>query len=160
MRRATLSALVASMTLGCAPTPVEVDLAFPSRDTFLYSEFARLLVYEVDLESPESDCPALIEGLMDDQVGDPILDTDFTEICGFRDPGVSFDSIPPGPHAYVVVARDDSSTILLTGCTVAEAFEGAPPVRVRMFPTTEYEGATSGRALSCANEEQKCRSGC
>ena len=160
MKRALMSLAALALAAGCAPTPVEVDLAFPSRDTFLYSDFGRLLVYEVDLEQPAQDCPGLIEALSDGEVGDPVLDTDWSEICGFRDPGVRFDSIPPGPHAYVVLARDEANNLLLTGCRVAEAYEGAPTVRVRMFPTNDYDGATDGRALSCTNEDEKCRSGC
>ncbi len=145
---------------GCAPTPVDVEMSYPSRDTFLFSDFGRMLVYEVELDDPAQNCPALIDGIVAGEFGAPIFDSDWTSVCDFREGGVGLDSVPPGPHAYVGITRDESNNLLLAGCRIAEAYEGAPAVEVRLFPTPTYHDATEGRALSCTNEEDKCLTGC
>ena len=160
LRSGLFALLAAPLAAACAPTPVDVSLAFPSRDTFLYSDFARLLVYEVDIADATESCAAILDDVAAGQFGAPVYDTDWTEVCGFRAGGVRFEDIPPGPHAFVVVTRDQSNTALLSGCRVAEAYEGAPAVRVALFPTPSYDDATTGRTLSCTNEDDKCRSGC
>lgn len=143
--------------VGCAPAPVDVELSFPSRETFLYSEFGRLRVYEVDLDMADTDCPAILDDIM---ATEPVLDSDWTQICEFRAGTVGFSDVPPGPHAYVVQVRDPMNNVILEGCRVAEAYEGAPTVQVQMYPTTEYDDATLGVPLTCATEEDKCRGGC
>lgn len=158
-RRLALVLALGSMT-ACAPTPVEVDLTFPSRDTFLYADFGRLLIYEVDLEASDDGCPARLEELSTGGLGTPIYDSDWAPICDFRSGVIQFGAIPPGPHAYAALARDNANNLLLTGCTVAEAYEGAPSVPVRLFPTPAYEEMTRGRTLSCTNEDDKCTGGC
>lgn len=152
--------LAAALATACAPSPVEVDLSFPSRDTFLYSDFARLRVYEVDFEMTTEDCPVILDRLDGGEMGEPVLDSDWLPVCEFRAGGVSFGDVPPGPHAYVVHARDSANQVILTGCRVAEVYEDAPSVEVQMFPTGDYEDATSGRELTCTTEEDKCRGGC
>lgn len=154
-------ALVALVLAGCAPTPVDVQIGFPSTETFLYSEFGRLLVYEVEAETQLGECPTLLDAVGRGAVGDPVLDSDWQPICSFRSGGVSFAHVPPGPHAYVAVARDQSNTILLSGCRIAEAYEGAPRVELDLFPTSQYARAIEGVTLTCGNEEDKCtRGGC
>lgn len=159
MRR-VLALLAFASLAGCAPTPVDVEMSFPSRDTFLFSDFGRLLVYEVDLEVNGQNCPALIDGIGAGEFGAPIYDSDWTAVCDFRAGGVGLDSVPPGPHAYVGITRDESNNLLLAGCRIAEAYEGAPAVEVRLFPTPTYHDAVDGRVLSCTSEEDKCLSGC
>ena len=151
-------ALVAA--LGCAPTPVEVNLSFPSRETFLYSDFGRLRVYEVDVTMSQADCPVLLDRLAAGSMGTPVLDSDWKPICEFRAGAVTFPDAPGGPHAYLVQARSDENTVLLEGCRVGEAYVDAPAIEVQMFPTTDYRTATQGVSLSCSTEEDKCRDGC
>ncbi|HEY8429247.1 MAG TPA: hypothetical protein VIL20_12760 [Sandaracinaceae bacterium] len=158
--RALALSMAAAALAGCAPTPVDVQLGFPSLDTFLHSDFGRLLVYEVDPQSGLGDCPLLIDAVERRAFGDPVLDSDWQPICAFRNGGVRFADVPPGPHAYVVVARDESNAILLSGCRVAEVYEGAPTVVVELFPTENYVAATSGVTLTCSSEESKCTQGC
>ncbi|MFK7989828.1 MAG: hypothetical protein AB8I08_27665 [Sandaracinaceae bacterium] len=152
--------LLAAGVAGCAPTPVDVEMSYPSRDTFLFSDFGRLLVYEVELDAPAENCPALLEDISAGEFGAPIYDSDWTAVCDFRAGGVGLDSVPPGPHAYVGITRDESNNLLLAGCRIAEAYEGAPAVEVRLFPTPTYHDAVEGRSLSCTNEEDKCLTGC
>lgn len=154
-------ALLTLALAGCAPTPVDVQIGFPSTETFLYSEFGRLFVYELDAETGLGECPTLLEAVGRGALGDPVLDSSWQPICSFRSGGVSFAHVPPGPHAYVAVARDQSNTILLSGCRIAEAYEGAPPVQLELFPTSAYARAVDGVTLTCGSVEDKCtRGGC
>ena len=156
--RAALAALF--LATGCAPTPVDVQVGFPSLETFLYAEFGRLVVYELDPQEGLGACPAILDGIEAGDFGSVDLDSGWQPICSFRNGGVQLPHVPAGPHAYVVVARDESNTILLSGCRVAEAYEGAPSVMLELYPTPEYAAATGGRALSCASADDKCQRGC
>lgn len=151
---------LALLLLGCAPTPVDVQVGFPSLETFLYSDFGRLAVYELDPEEGLGDCPALLSRIGASGFGEATLDSGWQPICAFRSGGVQFAHVPPGPHAYVAVARDEANTLLLTGCRVAEAYAGAPPVDLELFPTRDYREAVQGRSLTCSSEEEKCQRGC
>ena len=144
---------------GCAPTPVEVDVTFPREENFLFTDFGQLLVYEVDATDGLGDCPALLEQVESTGLGEPVLMTERLPICQFRAGGVNFGDMPPGPHAYIVLAFDDADAVLLSGCTVAEAYESAPAVEVSLFPTAAYVSATERRVLTCASAEDKCGEG-
>lgn len=144
----------------CAPSPIDVEMTFPSRDTFLYSDFGRLLVYEVDLEMPAQNCPAILDRISAGDFGTPVFDSEWTSVCDFREGGIGLDSVPEGPHAYVGLTRDESNNLLLSGCRIGEAYADAPAVEVRLFPTPTYEGAVDGRTLNCSSEEDKCQTGC
>lgn len=158
MRRSWLSALM-MLACGCAPTPVEVDVRFPREENFLFSEFAQLLVYEVDPETGLGDCPTILEQIEGTGIGDPILTTERVPVCQLRSGDVRFDDVPPGPHAFVVLAFDDADGLLLDGCRVAEAYVDAPPIEVSLFPTVEYTPATSTRTLTCGSAADKCAPG-
>ena len=162
MRRSPARALIACALVlsGCAPTPVDVQIDFPSLQTFLHSEFGRLFVYELEPEQGLGECPALLDQVDRGAFGEPALDSDWQPICSFREGGVRFAHVPPGPHAYVAISRDESNTILLSGCRVAEAYEGAPPVELELFPTLDYARATDGVVLTCSDEQDKCQGGC
>lgn len=160
MRRAGWLAATLLLGVGCAPTPVEVDLRFPNERSFLLSDRGRLLVYEVDPETGLGDCPALVEAAVQGEVGEPTLDSTEQDICEFHDPGVGFDDMPPGPHAFVVFTqRDDPSATLLAGCRIAEAYVDAPPIEITMFPTPMYTDATDGLTSTCTLES-KCNGSC
>lgn len=152
--------LTAVLFAGCGLTPVEVDVTFPREENFLYTEFGQLLVYPVDAAEGLTDCPALLDQVESTGIGSPVLFTDRLPICDFRAGGVTFGDVPPGPHAYVMLAYDDTDNLLLDGCTIAEAYEGAPPVEMRLFPTNDYARATEGRTLACGNANDKCTGGC
>ncbi len=154
-----LSCCALALAIGCAPVPVEVEVFFPREENFLFTDFGQLFIYNVDPVTGLGDCAGLLEQIRRD-VGSPILSSDRVGICEFRDGGVSFGDVPPGPHAYLVVATDDADTMLLSGCTIAEAYEGAPPVEIRLFPTSDYVDATQGRTLTCGSANDKCSGGC
>jgi hypothetical protein len=159
MRHASI--LLALIATGCGLTPVDITVAFPSRNTFLYSDFGRLLVYDVTPdEEGLGSCPQLVDEAISETFGTPALDSDWQPICDFRAAAVRFDDVPPGPHAYVMISRDQSNVVLLGGCTIAEAYEDAPPIEVALYPTDLYNDATEDRVLTCTTEEQKCGGGC
>jgi hypothetical protein len=158
-RRAPI-ALLAILLAACAPTPVEVDLAFPREENFLYSDFGRLLVYTVDPEMGLDVCPALLERINAGNFGEPLFDSDRQPICAFTDGGVVFGDMPPGPHAYIALASDEGNRVLLTGCRVAEVYADAPQIEVFMYPTLDYTSAIAGRALTCGDAAAKCAGGC
>lgn len=155
MTRIMIAVFTLALALGCAPAPVEVELAFPSLETFLFSDFGRLAVY--DLEDDElGRCPAILDRIATGQFDEPELDTSWIPICAFRNGATRFPHVAPGPHAYVAVARDDANTILLSGCRVAEVYEGAPVVEVDLFPSAAYAGAVERRTVPWSSEEGKC----
>lgn len=159
MRRLLSCAVVVATLLGCAPTPVDVQATFPSVETFLYSDFGRLLVYELE-DDQLGACPSLVDQVVRAEIGSPQLDSGWQPICTFQEGGVRFPDVPPGPHAYVIVARDEANRVLLSGCRVAEAYEGAPSVHVTLYPTADYAMATAGRTLTCRSVADKCQQGC
>lgn len=159
MTTARIGLLSLVLSAGCAPAPVDVQVGFPSLETFLHADFGRLVVVELDAESLDA-CPGLLDRAGAGDFGDADLDSGWQPICNFRNGGVQFPHVPPGPHAYVAVARNDANTILLSGCRVAEAYEGAPPVTLELYPTGDYADATAGQALTCSSADQKCERGC
>ena len=71
--RAALAALF--LATGCAPTPVDVQVGFPSLETFLYAEFGRLVVYELDPQEGLGACPAILDGIEAGDFGSVDLDS-------------------------------------------------------------------------------------
>ncbi len=159
MSVARLSVL-ALLAAGCAPNPVTIDVTFPSTQTFLFSELGRLLVYQVDADGGLGSCPQILEDIGNSEFGMPVLDSDLHPICDFRDGGVGFDDVIPGPMAFVVLAYDDANTLLLSGCRIGEAYDGAEPIEVDLFPTADYAGAILGTMLTCGSADDKCARGC
>jgi hypothetical protein len=145
-------ALIAS---ACAPAPVDIALSFPSEPTFLFSQFARLTVHPL-APGELGECPALLDAAMSGDDGMPALDSGRQPVCNFRNRLVRFGSVPAGPNAYVVMVFDQSNTTLLSGCRVAEAYDGAPRVIVSLYPTDNYATATAGQTPPFANEMAKC----
>jgi hypothetical protein len=155
-----LATLFTTMLSGCGLTPVTVDTRFPSSETFLYSEFGRLVVYELE-DDGLGRCPELVDATANAMFGEPTLDSDWQPICNFQNGDVTFDDVPPGPHAYVILSRDERNVVILAGCSVAEAYESAPAVRVDLYPTDNYgaEVAAVGEP-SCSNADTRCSGGC
>lgn len=149
---------------GCQPLkPVTIELNFPSMTTFLYSEFARIQVFELT-EEQIGECPHIIGRAMGGTPArDAYLDSGDVPVCDLRSGGVSFESIDEGPMAYSALVWDASNALLLTGCTVAEAFEEAPAITVSLHMSTQYSNAVqrinNGDGPLYANEREKCEGG-
>lgn len=157
MKRMVACALATGTLLapGCAPTPVDIELVFPSQETFLFAEFAELTVHALE-PTDLGACPRLLDEALAGSGSAPVLDAGAESVCRYRSGAVRFDSIPAGPHGYVVLVRDASNRVLLTGCRVAEAYEGAPAIDIALFPTATYSMVTSGMTPPFPNEDAKC----
>lgn len=161
--RPTSLVLTALLAMGCGPTPVRVDVGFPSTETFLFSEQGQLLVYDVAQASDGGglgDCPLILENIEGGTLGDPVLDSGRLPICSFRNGGVGFGDVAAGPKAFVMLAYDEANTLLLLGCVIGEAYDGADALALDVYPTDDYAGAIMGDVLTCGNEDDKCTRGC
>ncbi|MEM9070402.1 MAG: hypothetical protein AAGE52_17995 [Myxococcota bacterium] len=152
-------ACLALVLIGCGDT-VPVVLNFPSFDTFVRSETARILV--VDTDGDAGVCPDLLSqaelGVLDSVA---VRDTGPQSVCEFQAGRVSLNGAPEGVRAYVAVAEDSSGVALLTGCTISDVHVDAAPLEIVMAPTDEYRtqfGAGSPEAM--CTPEAKCQRGC
>ncbi len=149
---------------GCeSAAPVVIELNFPSVSTFLYSEFARIQAFNLN-EEEIGDCPNLIGRARGGTaaVVDAYLDSGSLPICYFRLQGVTFEHIDQGPKAYVALVWDASEpkALLLIGCTVGEAYENAPPIKITLHMSDDYisavERINDGQGPLYVGERQKC----
>lgn len=149
------------MATGCGSGVTELELNFPSLETFLYSSFGRVQVY--DLTPAEVGlCPTLIRQSMR---GTPsraaIRDSGDQPVCEFRNGGVAFSEISEGPKAFVAMVSDASNRTLLTGCSVAEVYDEAAPIVIRLYMSDQYSTAVQDiGSLECGSIEDKCDRGC
>jgi hypothetical protein len=140
---------------GCATDPVTLDLNFPSNETFLHSEQARIVVFDVG-PGGLGDCPVLLgEVLAGAPFIPPIHDTGRVSVCNFRNGGVTVGAPAEGPLAWIAVIEDASNTPLLTGCTIAEVYADAPAILIHLYPTDEYRTAVTGPPRD-SSIEAKC----
>ncbi len=159
MRRAAYIGLAAIALAGCAPDIVTVDMNYPSQETFLQSEFARIFVYPLS-ERDLGLCPTILRGTLSGAAIDQaILKTDPASVCQFQRGGVVFRDIPEGPHAWVGVVTNDASVPLLAGCTVAELYVDAPEIEINLFMTQMYR-TTVPENPRCTSIADKCERGC
>jgi hypothetical protein len=155
-----MAALCCQVVAGCRPDPIPIELEFPSTETFLYSDFGQLMIFEIAPFALGS-CSLLVEEALGGSVGQaPAYDTGSRSICGFCDGGVSWDDIPEGPLAFVMVTRNDANTLLLAGCTVAEVYEGATPVVINLFMTPDYDDVAAAGPPDFTDPFSKCGGEC
>lgn len=120
---------------GCAPSPVSLDINFPSAEAFLVTSFVAVDVVAGDTADP---CGTALRQVEAGSVPDGLVTSiDSSPPCDLRE-GVSLADVGPGARAYVVSARDTTNAVLLSGCSVAEVAPGAAPIRVVLFPTANY----------------------
>jgi hypothetical protein len=136
---------------------VIVDLNFPSQETFLQSQFARVRVF--DLSQDElGECPALLaEAIAVTTAADAAHDSDNVDVCDAFG-GIAFDEIGEGPKAFVVTTSA-MNEVILAGCTVAEVYPDAPAVTVHLAMTPRYAIAVTGTS-PCMSIADKCERGC
>lgn len=147
--------------LGCAPDANELELNFPSLDTFLYASFARVQVFDVS-PSELGLCPTLVGQAVRASTSRPATyDTGEVPVCDFRHGGVTFDDVGSGPKAFVAVVSDASNRVLLAGCSMSEIYENSPEISIRLFMTDRYHEAVSDIGeLDCNDMDDKCERGC
>jgi hypothetical protein len=162
MRPGLLTLALGVTTLAaCGPDAPSLELNFPSLETFLYSSFARVDVFDV---SPNElgMCPSLIrESLRGSTSRPPVYETGDVSVCDFRDGGVVMTGAGSGPKAFVAVVSDASNHALLTGCAVTEVYEGSPSITIRLFMTDRYHEIVDALGpLECGSIDDKCERGC
>lgn len=159
MKRSVAPLLVALVVAagGCANEPVTVELGFPSQETFLQTEIARVMVFDLGSGSL-GDCPSLVTEATRGSAS-PGLDSGNVLVCDLFDGGVQFDEIGEGPKAFVAVASNASNVPLLSGCTVAEIYADAPRVVVSLAPTPEYNPTNVTGPAPYASIADKCPRG-
>lgn len=136
----------------CTPSPVTVDMNFPTIASFMHSDQGRLRVFRleapvardpdagVDSENELGSCPELLDGLPTMSFPSDlelVFDSGLTNACDFYN-GLGVPEFGEGPHAYVLEMRA-STGIILQGCSVGEVFVDAPNVRIELYPTDEYD---------------------
>ncbi|UJR84773.1 hypothetical protein [Sandaracinus amylolyticus] len=137
------SLLIASLLLGaCAPSPVTVDVNFPTTDAFMRSEQARVLVFPLTQDQLGA-CPQLLDELPTQSFSiEPVFDSDLTSVCAIRG-GMSLPEFEQGPHAYVVEIFSAGNRRILQGCSIGEVYVDGPDVQVQLHPTMDFEAATA-----------------
>lgn len=155
------SLVLICLAMGCAPDANELELNFPSMDTFLYSSFARVEVFDVS-PSELGLCPTLVGQAVRASSSRPTAyDTGELPVCDFRHGGVTFGDVGTGPKAFVAVVSDASNRVLLAGCSVSEVYEDSPPITIRLFMTDRYHEAVADLGeLDCTDMDDKCERGC
>ena len=135
--------LIASLVLGaCAPSPVTVDVNFPTTDAFMRSEQARVLVFPLTREQLGA-CPQLLDELPTQSFSiEPVYDSDLTSVCAIRG-GLSLPEFEQGPHAYVVEVFSMGNRRILQGCSIGEVYVDAPNIQVQLHPTMDFDAATA-----------------
>lgn len=135
-----VSACLVVMAAGCAPNPVTLDVNFPSETSFLVSRFVRVDAIPV-APNALGVCPGFVEAAENNEtVEGAIASVDNAQTCDMRR-GIRLPDVGSGPRAYLVRVFDDSNTVLLVGCTVAEVYASAPAIRVEVYPTDDYDTA-------------------
>lgn len=151
MRTRALPILLLTALAGasCAPSPVIVEMNFPTTAAFNHSEQGRLRVFRLTTEQLGA-CPELLDGLPTSNFPtaiEQVFDSELTSVCVFQS-GSSVPEFGEGPHAYLVEMRSASNDLILSGCRVAEVYVGAPNVRVELHPTDAYP-TTEAPAARC-----------
>jgi hypothetical protein len=136
--RTYLFASLAVLLASCAPSPVIVEMNFPTTAAFNHAEQGRLRVFR--LVDDLGICPQLLDGLPTSSFPsdvEQVFDSELTSVCIFQD-GATIPEFGQGPHAYLVEMRSASNDLILSGCRVAEVYAGAPNVRIELHPTDAY----------------------
>ena len=141
MKRWRVPAALAGLfcATACGSPTVPLDLRFPSQTTFLVTRTVRVDVVALDSASLGR-CPELLAA----RTLDATLSVDDLAPCDVRR-GLDLPDPGPGAHAFIVRARAASNAVILEGCTVAEAYPGAAPIEVTLYPTGDY--ATAAAAM-------------
>jgi hypothetical protein len=141
----------------CTNDPLTLELNFPSTEAFLYSEQARVLVFELGTATL-GDCPALVAESLAGSTS-PARTIPKHPVCDYEGGGVSLGDVGEGPMAWVAVVEDGSSRAILAGCTVAEVYADAPDVVIHLAQTSQYFMSRAAPP-TCSTVVEKCGGGC
>jgi hypothetical protein len=152
------SMLVAALGIaGCASPTVSLSIGFPSQEAFLVTTSLDLEI--VPLGGNLDQCATLLNdavqgvdvGASSSSLG--LVPCEVRAGAQLPDPG-------DGGHAFIVIGRATNG-VILGGCSVGEAYPGAPPIQVDLFPTTttNYAAAVTAAHLAPGSTaDQRCGS--
>lgn len=154
--------LVASfLAAACGGQEVLVELQFPSRQPFYFTETVRVLT--IDIFPHESGlCPSLRELAERNAIDADSISSDSTAlpVCAFADAAVP--DVSAGTKAYVAVALDETGRVLLSGCEIRDWDAAEEPLVIELFTTEVYrrEHPPGSAGPACASIEEKCNGDC
>ena len=160
MIRFILFSFISFSFWACAQT-VDLELNFPSADTFVRSETARVFVANIE-KGEEGSCPDLLAraelGVLDEIA---VMDSGQKNVCEFQTKELEFSDVPHGKKAYVAVTQSESGEVWLSGCTVFDVSIDPSPLRIVLSPTENYrnEFPPGGPGPMCT-VDSKCQRGC
>jgi hypothetical protein len=184
--RLVFTASAAALLGACGAPDVGYALIFPSEETFLVSENARVEIYDgtgIEAESPDAICRALSVGR-----AAPVATLDSTGlrgVCDFR-AGLAIPQVPVSRLVFFAEAIDAAGTSMLRGCSVVDVSASLPAscdtdddcpasygCRTRLVGGEPLDVCVLGIQLatlpnypaepdlsSCPNQETKCTGGC
>jgi len=126
--------MLALSLAGCVQT-LPLEIRFPSTNTFLVATEVRIRVYDTSASS----CPQLVTAVSGGSMASGMdLSNETYAACDvFR--GAAVPDPGSGRKSVLVEALNRNSTAtILIGCTEAEAYPGAPPIAVALYPTDNY----------------------
>ncbi len=164
-RSAALTSFILVLLSGCAQE-LGVELDFPNVATFGRSSTVNVMVIPL-AEGEERQCASLAQEA-EFAIGtlpDTVEETGAREVCEFSQFGINLKAVPSGLAAFVAVARDESSDVLLTGCTVRDLGTEESPgdedvLQISLFPTEAYDTKFEGMTYPASCDvERRCTGG-
>jgi hypothetical protein len=156
--RAALFVLAISAALSsCASPTVSLSIGFPSQEAFLVTTQIDLHIVPIDGDLDQ--CPVLLAAAVQGTL-DPMRDSSSSlglVPCDVRS-GIALPDPGGGAHAFIVIGKASNQAIL-GGCSVGEAYPGAPAIDVDLYPTDTMTYATAVTAAHLApgsTADQRC----
>ena len=145
---------------GCGGDVVDIEIRFPSQETFLRSESARVFRFGVRPDQADL-CPALLqETALGQPSTQPDWDSGLIPVCDLH-AGLSVPVEGVGHELFIVLTENEADRVLLAGCTVSASVRSG--ALVRLAPTPDYVDLYVRRTaaeLSCKTPDEKCARGC
>lgn len=155
---------IALCLMGCEPDPIGLDVSFPTEESFLYSDYAEIYMFDISAAERGQVCSELLIGLLNDTLErEPVSSSGPLSACDLRSNGYTFEDIGEGTRAFatIVNAVDAGTTPLLYGCVTADTYVDSPSVTLELMTVLGARDLieTIG-TLGCRNVEEKCRGLC
>ncbi|MFO0694425.1 MAG: hypothetical protein U0230_12775 [Polyangiales bacterium] len=160
IRTAAWVAIASAMAVGCAESPVTVQLDFPALDYVRLSSTAQVSVFAT---SGGSRCADLV--LMATESGVDASATATTPrkpLCQLRGGAAGVHDLRDGTYDFLVVTYAADGKAMFAGCTHATWDHGRPPVVVEVAsPSDAALAALSGLPpATCPGLDDYCAGGC
>lgn len=151
-RALALSLVAYISSTACQPPEVQLVLRFPSEETFLASQNARLDVYD-GTENPDAICRALSAG-QPPAAGALITSSGVRDACALAEGGTTFSSVDVGRIVVFAETQSSEAQAILRGCTVVALDDTTKTVEVQLSTLPTYP---DNLQLSCTNKTEKCQ---